>query len=50
MVHDHDVEEPTDNNEIELRGVDFNLFDEEEKGLDIEGSSGFSYLIMLIKL
>ena len=32
VVDDHVVEEPTDNEEIGLRGFDFNFFDEDEEG------------------
>ena len=50
MVDDHVVEEPTDHEGIGLRGFDFNIFDEDEKGVEREGSSEFPYLLMLIKL
>ena len=50
LVGNHAVEEPTDNNEIGLRGFDFNFLDEYGKGIGKEGSSEFPYLIMLIKL
>ena len=50
MVNDRDVEEENDHYEIELRGIDFKLFDEDEKGVGREGSSEFPYLLMLIKL
>ena len=50
LVDDHVVEEPTDHEEIGLRGFDFNLFDEYEEGVVREGSSEFPYLLMLIKL
>ena len=50
MVDNHVVEEPTDHDEIGLRGFDLNLFDEDKKGVGREGSSEFPYLLMLIKL
>ena len=50
VVNDHVVEEPTDHEEIGLRGVGFNIFDEYEEGVVIEGSSEFPYLLILIKL
>ena len=50
VAGDHVVEEATDHDEIGLRGLDFNLFDEDEKGLGREGSSEFPYLIMLIEI
>ena len=50
VVDDHVVEDPTDNEEIGLWGFDFNFFDEDEEGVFGEGSSEFSYLLMLIKL
>ena len=50
MVNDNLVEEPTDHDEIGLQGFDLNLFNEYEKGVGIEGSSEFPYLLMLIKL
>ena len=43
------VEEPCDHEDIGLRGVDFNIFDEDEEGVVREECSG-SYLKMLIKL
>ena len=33
VVNDHTVEEPTDHDEIGLRGFSFNFFDEDEKGI-----------------
>ena len=36
VADDHVVEEPTDNDEIGLRGVHFNMFDEDEKGVGRE--------------
>ena len=43
-------EDPTNNEEIVLRGFDFNLFDKDEKGVGREGYSEFPYLLMLINL
>ena len=50
VVGHHVVEDPTDHDEIGLRGFYSNLFDEYEKGVGREGSSEFTYLLMLIKL
>ena len=50
VVDNHAVEEPTDHDEIGLRGFGFNLFGEDEKEVGREGSSEFPYLLMLIKL
>ena len=50
MFDDHVVEEPTDHEEIGLRGFDFNFFDEYEEGFVREESSDYPYLLMLIKL
>ena len=50
VVDDHVVEEPSDHEEIGLRGFDFNVFNEDEEGVVREGSSEFPYLLMLIKL
>ena len=50
LVYDNVVEEETDHDEIGLRGFDFSSFGEDEKGVGIEGSSKFPYLIMLIKI
>ena len=50
MANNHFIEEATDNDEIVLRGFDFNLFDEDDKGLGREGSSEFPYVLMLINL
>ena len=50
LVDDHVVEEPSDHEEIGLRGFYFNVFDEYEEGVVREGSSEFPYLLMLIKL
>ena len=46
----HVVENPTDHEEIGLRGFDFNVFEQKEEGVGREGSSEFPYLLMLIKL
>ena len=43
------VEDPSDHEDIVLRGFDFNIFGEDEGGVVIEGSSE-PYLLMLIKL
>ena len=50
MVDSNVVEEATGHDEIGLRGFNFSLFDKDEKGVGREGSSEFSYLIILIKL
>ena len=50
VVDDHVVEEPTDHEELGLWGFDFNYFGGDEEGVVREGSSEFSYLLMLIKL
>ena len=50
VVDDHVVEEPTDHEEIGLRGFSFNGFDQDEEGVVIEGFSEFPYLLILIKL
>ena len=44
------TEDPNDHYEIGIRGFDLNIFDEDEKGVGIEGYSEFPYLLMLIKL
>ena len=49
VVGDHVVEEPSDHEDIGLRGFDFNIFDEDEKGVVREECSG-TYLKMLINL
>ena len=49
VVGDHVVEEPCDNEDIGLRGFDFNIFDKDEEGVVREECSG-TYLKMLIKL
>ena len=33
MVGDHVVEDPNDHKDIGLRGFDFNIFDEDDKGV-----------------
>ena len=43
------VEDPSDHEDIGLRGFDFNIFDEDEEGVVREECSG-PYLKMLIKL
>ena len=50
MFDDHSVEYTTDNEEIGLRGFDFNVFDKDEEGVVREGSIEFPYLLMLIKI
>ena len=50
VVDDHVIEEETDNDEIGLRGFDFNLFDKDEKGVGREGSSEFPYLLSLFNI
>ena len=40
VVGDHVVEEPSDHEEIGLRGFDFNIFDEDEEGVVREECSG----------
>ena len=50
VVDGHVVEEPTDHEETGLRGFDFNLLDKYEEKVVREGSSGFPYLLMLIKI
>ena len=49
VVDDHVVEEPSDHEDIVLRGFDFNIFDEDEEGVVKEGCSE-PYLKMLFKL
>ena len=49
VVGDHVVEEPSDHEDIGIRGFDFNIFDEDEEGVAREGCSE-PYLKMLIKL
>ena len=50
VVNNNVVEDPTDHDDIGLRGVGFNLSDEYKKGVGREGSSKFTYLLILIKL
>ena len=50
VVEDHVVEEETNHDEIGLRGLNFNFFNEDEKGVGREWSSEFTNLILLIKL
>ena len=40
MVGDHVVEEPSDHEDIRLRGFDFNIFDEDRVGVVMEECSG----------
>ena len=49
VVGDHVVEEPSDHEDIGLRGFDFNISDEDEEGVFMEGCSK-PYLLMSIKL
>ena len=39
VVDYHVIEEPTDNEEMGLRGFHFNVFDQDEEGVVREGSS-----------
>ena len=41
MVDKHVVEDPSDHEDIGLRVFDFNIFDEDEEGVAIEGSVSF---------
>ena len=50
VVDDHVVEDPSDNEDIGLRGFDFNIFNEDEEGVVREGSSEFPYLLILINI
>ena len=50
VVNDHVIEEPTDHEEIGLRGFDLDVFNEDEEGVVREGSSEFPYILMLIKI
>ena len=50
VVYDNVVEEPTDHEEIGLRGFDFNVFNKDKEGFVREGSSEFPYLKILIKI
>ena len=49
VVGDHVVEETCDDEDIELKGFDFNIFDEDEEGVVREGCSE-PYLNFLLKL
>ena len=49
VVDNHVVEEPSGKKDIGLWGFDFNIFDDDEEWVVIEGSSD-PYLLMLIKL
>ena len=49
-VDDHFIEEEIDHDEIGIRGFNFNFFGKYEKGVGREGSSDFSYLLMIVKL
>ena len=49
MVGDHVLEDPSDHEDIRLRGFDFNIFGEDGDGVVREGCSE-PYLKMLIKL
>ena len=50
MQDDYDVEESTDHDYTGLWGFGFNLFDKEDNGVGGEGSSKFTYLLMLIQI
>ena len=50
VLVNHIVEEVNDHDEIGLQGFDFNLFDEDEKGVDREGMSEYTYSLMLTKM
>ena len=49
VVNDHVVEEPSDREDIGIKGFYFNIFDEDEKGVVREGCSE-PYLKILIKI
>ena len=49
VVDDHMDEEPSDHEDIGLRGFDLNIFNEDEEGVVREGCSE-TYLKMLIKI
>ena len=49
VVGDHVVEEPSDHEDIGLRGFDFNIFDEDEEGV-VRKNCSEPYLKMLIKI
>ena len=50
VVNDNVVEEATDNENIGLRVLYFNMLYKDKKMEDREGSSQFPYLLMLTKL
>ena len=50
VVNDNVVEEPTDHEEIGLRGFGFNVLCQYDEGVVREGSSEFPYLLMFIDL
>ena len=50
VIDNHVVEEPTDHEEIGLRGFDLIFFDKGEEEVFREGSSELPYLIMLITI
>ena len=50
VVVDHVVGEATDNDEIGLRGFDFNVFGKDKKRVGREGSSAFPYVLMLVNI
>ena len=50
VLDEHVVEEGKDHDEIGLWRFDFNLFDEDEEGVVRDGSSEYTYLLMLMKL
>ena len=50
VAGNHFIEDPTNHEEIGLWGFDFNFFDKDEEGIVREGSSEFSYLLMLIRI
>ena len=49
-MKDHVIDEKEDYKEIELRGFDYSLFEENEGGGKQEGLDGYPYLKHLIKL
>ena len=49
VVGDHLVKEPSDHEDIRLRGFDFNISDKDEEGVVREGCSDL-YFLMLIKI
>ena len=50
VVDDHVVEEGVEREEIDIRGFDFNLFDEDRDRCVGEDMKEFTYLLMIIKL